>query len=231
MTPATHSMSLPRATLAVLAKELRVEFRSFELLTSTIVFSLIVVSFFSVALDPTSAESRRFGPGLIWVALLFASSLMLQPCFSRERTNDTLNALRLAPVDPFAILAGKILANFCFLILVEAVLLPAFAVLYDVPVAPVAGSVAVIMLLGTIGIATVGTVFSAVASQARMREMLLPLLMLPALVPLLIGCTLAVAGLLDDPPALDSTWLVFLVAFDVIFLTASWLFGVYLLEE
>lgn len=231
MNSTVKSMSLSRATLAVFAKELRVEFRSFELLTSTVVFSLIVVSFFSFALDPTSAESRRFGPGLIWIALLFASSLMLQPCFSRERTNDTLAALRLAPVDPFSILAGKIFANFCFLLMVEAVLLPAFAVLYDVPLAPVAGPVAIVMLLGTLGIATVGTVFSAVASQARMREMLLPLLMLPALVPLLIACSLATGGLLDDPPQLDRTWLIFLVAFDVIFLTASWLFGVYLLEE
>jgi heme exporter protein B len=228
---APQTPSLPRASLAVLGKELRVEFRSFELLTSTIVFSLIVVSLFSFTLDPTPDESRRFGPGLIWIALLFAASLMFQTSFSRERINDTLAALRLAPIDPAAILAGKILANFCFLVLVEAVLLPIFAVLYDVPLVPVAGSLAIVLLLGTLGIATVGTVFSGVASHARMREVLLPLLMLPALVPLLIGTTLAMAGLLDQTPYLDRGWLVFLVAFDVIFLAATWLFGGYLLEE
>jgi heme exporter protein B len=156
---------------------------------------------------------------------------MLQPSFSRERTNDTLGALRLAPIDPFAILAGKLLANFCFLLLVELVLLPAFSVLYDVPLAPVAAQVAVVMLLGSLGIATVGTIFSAIASQARMRELLLPLLMLPALAPILIATTEATAGLLSDPPELQLNWIVFLLAFDVIFLTATWLFGGYLLEE
>jgi heme exporter protein B len=224
-------MSLTRAAFTILSKELRAEFRTFELLTSTIVFVVLVVFLFSFAFDPTSAESRRFGPGLVWIALLFAASLMLQPSFARERTNDTLAALRLAPIDPFAILAGKLLANFCFLLLVEVVLLPAFSVLYDVPLAAVAPSLALVMVLGTLGVATVGTVFAAIASQARMRELLLPLLLLPALAPVLIASTEATAGLLDETPRLQPSWLMMLCAFDLVFLTASWLFGAYLLEE
>jgi heme exporter protein B len=224
-------VSLTRAAFTILRKELRAEFRTFELLTSTIVFVVVVVFLFSFAFDPTSAESRRFGPGLVWIALLFAASLMLQPSFARERTNDTLAALRLAPIDPFAILAGKLLANFCFLLLVEAVLLPAFSVLYDVHLAPVAPSLALVMVLGTLGVATVGTVFAAMASQARMRELLLPLLLLPALAPVLIASTEATAGLLDETPALQPSWLMMLCAFDLVFLTASWLCGAYLLEE
>ena len=224
-------MSTGRAALVILRKELRAEFRAFELLTSTIVFVVLVVFLFSFAFDPTSAESRRFGPGLVWIALLFAAALMLQPSFARERTNDTLAALRLAPVEPFAILAGKILANFCFLLLVEAVLLPAFSVLYDVPLAPVAGSLILVTTLGTLGVATVGTVFAAIAAQARMRELLLPLLLLPALAPVLVASTEATGGLLADPPSLPRNWVLLLCAFDVIFLTASWLFGSYLLEE
>ncbi len=224
-------MNVARAALTILRKELRSEFRTFELLTSTIVFVVLVVFLFSFAFDPTTAESRRFGPGLVWIALLFAASLMLQPSFARERVNDTLAALRLAPIEPFAILAGKILANFCFLVMVEAVLLPAFSVLYDVPLAPVALSLTLVTSLGTLGVATVGTVFAAIAAQARMRELLLPLLLLPVLAPVLIASTEATAGLLGDPPALPSAWLTLLCAFDVIFLTASWLFGAYLLEE
>jgi heme exporter protein B len=224
-------MTTGRAAIAILTKELRAEFRTFELLISTIVFVLIVLVVFSFAFDPTTAEARRFGPGLLWIALLFAASLMLQPSFTRERANDTLAALRLAPIDPFAILAGKLLANFCFLILVELVLLPIFSVLYDVSLGHVVLPLALVMLLGTLGIATVGTVFSSIASQARMRELLLPLLLLPALAPALIASVEATKSLLDDPPELSRSWTLVLVAYDVIFLTATWLFGGYLLEE
>ncbi len=224
-------MTTGRAAIAILTKELRAEFRTFELLISTIVFVLIVLVVFSFAFDPSTAEARRFGPGLLWIALLFAASLMLQPSFTRERANDTLAALRLAPIDPFAILAGKLLANFCFLILVELVLLPIFSVLYDVSLAHVALPLTLVMLLGTLGIATVGTVFSSIASQARMRELLLPLLLLPALAPALIASVEATKSLLDDPPELSRSWTLVLVAYDVIFLTATWLFGGYLLEE
>ena len=224
-------MNAPRATLTILAKEIRAEFRSFELLTSTLVFVLIVVFVFSFAFDPSAAESRRFGPGLLWIALLFAGSLMFQPAFSRERVNDTLGGLRLAPVPPFAILAGKLLANLFFLLLVEAALLPVFGTLYNISLAPVAAPLALIMLMGTLGVATIGTVFSAIASHARMRELLLPLLLLPALSPVLIASTEATAGLLADPYELRTTWLVILAAFDIMFLTAARLFGEYLLEE
>lgn len=231
MKQTAQSVGLTRATATVFAKELRVEFRSFEILTSTIIFALIVVFVFSFAFNPSSADSRRFGAGFIWIALLFASSLMLQPSFTRERTNDTIAALVLAPIDPFAIIAGKLFANFFFLVLVELILLPAFSVLYNVPLLGIIGPLAGVMLLGTFGIATVGTVFAAISSQARMRELLLPLLLLPALVPLLIASASATIGLLSDTPDLPIAWLAVMVCFDVMFFTAAWLFGGDLLEE
>ena len=224
-------MSLARATGIILAKELRTEFRSRELLVTTIVFVLIVIVLFSFTFDPTSSESRRFGPGLLWLAFLFAGSLMLQPSFLREQTNDTLAALRLAPIDPFSILAGKMAANFLFLFLVEMILLPVFAVLYNIAILPVLAPLVLVLALGTIGIATTGTVFSAVSAQARLRELLLPLLLLPVLAPVLIASTEATAGILRDPSELSRVWLTFLAAFDVIFLTAAWMTGEYLLEE
>ncbi len=224
-------MTLARAALLILAKELRSEFRTRELLATTVVFVLAVVVLFSFTFEPTAAESRRFGPGLLWMAFLFAGSLMLHPSFAREQANDTLAALRLAPIEPFAILLGKILSNLLILLLAEFLLLPVFAVLYNVRLSPVLGRLVLVLALGTLGVTTVGTVFSAVAAQARLRELLLPLLLLPALTPVLIASTEATASLLADPPALPRSGLVFLVAFDVVFLTASWLFGDYLLEE
>ena len=149
----------------------------------------------------------------------------------REQANDTLSALRLAPIEPFSILLGKILANFLFLLFAEIVLLPIFAVLYDVHLVPVAGRLFLVLVLGTLGVVTVGTVFSAVSAQARMRELLLPLLLLPALTPVLIASAELTAGLLGETPALRKSWLAFLAAFDIVFSTATWLFGEYLLEE
>jgi len=224
-------VSLARAAAIILAKELRTEFRTLELLQTTVVFVLVVLVLFSFTFDPTASESRRFAPGLLWLAFLFAGSLMLHPSFTREQANETLAALRLAPIEPFAILLGKVLANFMFLLLAEVLLLPIFAVLYNVHLAPVLGRLLLVLVLGTLGLTTTGTVFSAMASQARMRELLLPLLLLPVLTPALIASAEATAGLLGDPPELPQVWLVFLVAFDVLFLTATWLFGEYLLEE
>lgn len=224
-------MSTARAAAIVLAKELRLEFRSRELLSATLVFALTIVVLFSFAFEPTAAESRRYGPGLLWIAFLFAGSLMLNPSFAREQSNDTLDALRMAPISSFAILSGKMAANFIFLSLAEIVFVPVFAVLYDVSVLDVAGRLIFVLLLGTVGIVVTGTVFSAISARARMRELLLPLLLLPILAPLLIAAVEATASLFQDQPELDRTWVAFLAGFDIVFLTASWLLSDFLVEE
>src|SRR5579862_3605085 len=128
-------MTTARAAAILLTKELRLEFRTRELLNATVIFALIVVVLFSFAFDPTAGESRRYGPGLLWIAFLFAGSLMLHPSFGREQANQTLDALRMAPISPFAILLGKMLANLLFLLAAEVILVPVFAVLYDVSLA------------------------------------------------------------------------------------------------
>jgi heme exporter protein B len=224
-------MTTARAAAIVLAKELRLEFRTRELLNLTVVFSLIVVVLFSYTFEPTAAESRRYGPGLLWIAFLFAGSLMLHPSFARERLNDTLDALRMAPVSSFAILLGKMLANLIFLSLSEVVLVPVFAVLYNISLAGVVGRLIIVLILGTSGVVITGTVFSVISAHARMRELLLPLLLLPILAPLLIAAVEATALLLAEQPVLDPTWVAFLAGFDIVFLTASWLLCDFLVEE
>jgi heme exporter protein B len=220
-----------RAAGAILAKELRLEFRTRELLTATVIFALIVVVLFSFAFDPTPAESRRYGPGLLWIAFLFAGSLMLNPSFSREQSSETLDALRMAPISNFAILLGKILANFIFMSLAEVLLVPIFAVLYNVSLAGIVGRLIFVLVLGTLGLTVTGTVFSAISAHARMRELLLPLLLLPILTPMLIAAVESTAALFAEQPALDRTWVAFLAGFDIVFLTASWLLCDYLMED
>ena len=224
-------MALLSNTAALLGKELRTEFRSRELLTTTVVFILIVIVLFSFTFEPTSDESRRFGPGLLWLAFLFAASLMLQPCFLREQNNDTLSALRLSVSDPFAIFLPKLAANTLFLLLTELFLLPFFAMMYNVPVAGVLHWLVLVFVLGSLGISIAGTALSAISAQARMRELLLPLLMLPLLTPILVASTEVTKGLLDRAPYVQWKGIGFLAIFDMVFLTALWLFGEYLLEE
>src|SRR5229473_1653634 len=224
-------MALLSNTAVLLGKELRTEFRSRELLTTTVVFILTIVVLFSFTFDPSVSESRRFGPGLLWLAFLFAASLMLQPGFLREQNNDTLSALRLSVSDPFAIFLAKLVANAIFLLVTEMLLLPIFAVLYNVHILAVIPQLVLVLLLGSLGVAIPGTAFSAISAQARMRELMLPLLLLPLLTPVLIASTEATAALLEPNPALPPGGLGILIAFDIVFLTALWLFGEYLLEE
>src|SRR6202795_2533330 len=155
-------MALLSNTAVLLGKELRTEVRSRELLTTTTVFVLIVIVLFSFSFDPTSEESRRFGAGLLWLAFLFAASLMLQPCFLREQSNDTLSALRLSVSDPFAIFLAKLAANTLFLLLTELLLLSLFATMYTVRACSVMHSLVLVFFLGSLGISVVGTALSAI---------------------------------------------------------------------
>src|SRR6266567_981553 len=224
-------MAVLADTTVLLGKVLRTEFRSRELLTTTVVFILVVVVLFSFTFDPSAGESRRFGPGLLWLSFLFAASLMLQPCFLREQNNDTLSALRLSVKDPFAIFFAKLAANTFFLLLTELLMLPFFAGFFNVHILSVFPQLVLVFFLGSLGIAIPGTAFSAISAQARMRELMLPLLLLPLLTPVLIASTDVTAGLLEPEPSLNFGGLGIMIAFDVVFLTALWLFGEYLLEE
>ena len=224
-------MSLFSNTAVLLNKELRSEFRSRELLTTTVVFILVVLILFSFAISPTTEESREFGPGLLWLAILFAASLMLQPCFLREQSNDTLSSLRLAVSDPFSIFLAKLIANTLFLLLTELIMLPFFAIFYNVPILPEFHWLMVVLFLGSLGISVAGTALSAISAQARMRELLLPLLLLPLLTPVLVVSATVTVSLFEREPIVKGKGIAFLAVFDVVFLTALWLFGEYLLEE
>jgi heme exporter protein B len=145
--------------------------------------------------------------------------------------NDTLSSLRLAVSDPFSIFLAKLGANTLFLLLTEIVMLPIFAVFYNIPVLPNLPVLVLVLFVGSLGIAITGTAISAISAQARMRELLLPLLLLPLLTPVLVVSSIVTAGLLDRDPVVQWKGIAFLGVFDLIFLTALWLFGQYFLEE
>jgi len=224
-------MSLFSNTATLLGKELRTEFRSRELLTTTAVFILIVLVLFSFAVTPGTEEARQFAPGLLWLAILFASSLMFQSCYLREQTNDTLSSLRLAVSDPFSIFLAKLIANTLFLLLTEIIMLPFFALFYNIPLWSKLPVLLLVLLVGSLGISIAGTAISAISAQARMRELLLPLLLLPLLTPVLVVSSLVTGNLLEREPIIQWKGIAFVAVFDLVFLTALWLFGEYLLEE
>src|SRR6266403_1916062 len=224
-------MRLLANTAALLGKELQTEFRSRELLITTMFFVLTVIALFSITFDAAVSDPKNVGPGLLWLAILFAASLMLQPCFLREQTNDTLSSLRLAVSDPFSIFLAKLIANTLFLLLTELIMLPFFAIFYNVPVLPEFHWLLLVLFLGSLGISIAGTALSAISAQARMRELLLPLLLLPLLTPVLVVSATVTVSLFEREPVVKGKGIAFLAVFDVVFLTALWLFGEYLLEE
>lgn len=221
-----------QASLTIFAKDVTAERRTKEVFNSVLVFALVVIVIFSFAFEPTSEETRTIAGGLLWIAFVFAGLLGLNRSFAREQQNDCLEGLRLAPVDASAIFLGKMLGNLLFLLLTEVIVLPFFAIFYNIALLRRAGWLALILLLGTWGLAAVGTIFSAIAANTRLRELMLPVLFLPVSVPLLIGVVEATTVWLSDQPIQEaSLWLKLLLGYDLIFTTLA-IFGFgFVLEE
>ena len=209
-----------RQVLAVVRKDLLVEARARDLLLVMLTFAVLSLIIFNLALDLWGPVVEQVGPGLLWLTITFAAMLGMGRTFVREFERGTLAGLLLAPIDRGTLFIGKLLANLIFLFIMEAVTLPMFALLFNLPV--LQPSVILITVLGTLGFATLGTIFSAMAAHSRAREALLPLLLLPTTVPVLIGAVKAtsdaMSGAEGGPP-----WIGLLIAFNVIFLTLSYL--------
>ena len=206
-----------RAVLALVWKDVLLEARTKDMFVAVLVFSLLVVVIFNFAISPTPQLVALVAPGILWVAFVFGGVLGLTRSFAVERERGTLHGLLLAPVGRDAIFFGKMLAIFLIMLLVEAVVFPVFTVMFNLsPAAPLMIPVAV---LATLGIAAVGTLFSAMAVNTRAREVLLPVLFLPVVVPIMIAAVEASGLALREYGASDVLrWLQFLAVFDAIFL-------------
>lgn len=217
---------------AILWKDILTEYRTKDVLTSMLIFGLLVILMFHFAFEPDSQETEKFGPGLLWMTFIFAGILGMNRAFAGERENDSLQGLMLAPVDWGAIYLGKMLANLVFMLLAESIILFCFALFFNFSLLPRWGWMVAITLLGTLGFASVGTILAAVSMNTRMSDVMLPVLLLPIALPVVIGAVESTAAILTDPPGESLTfWVRFLVVFNIIFITLPLLLFDFVLEE
>lgn len=208
-----------RASLMVAAKDLRAELRTKEALNASLAFSIVILLLFSFAFEPTTEEMRSLAGGLLWLVFAFAGTLILNRSFARELPNDCLDGLLMSPLAPAALYAGKALANFALLGAVELVGLTVFGLFYNVAWTRQFWPLAGVLALGTWAMTAVGTLFSALTVNLRLRELMLPLLLYPILVPALLAAIQLTGPLaVGQPLAPDMiVWLKLLASFDIIF--------------
>jgi heme exporter protein B len=216
-------MRVVRQVLTVAAKDLRAELRTKEAINASFAFALVILLMFSFAFDPQEETTREISGGLLWIVFAFAGTLILNRSFARELPNDCLDALISAPISGPVLFLGKAFANFLLVFAVELVSLPVFAIFYGVHLTAHLGQLLMVLALGTWGMTVIGTIFSALTVNIRLREVMLPMLTYPILVPVLMGCMLLTKGLVMGQPIGPDTqdWLKMLVGFDVMFTAVS----------
>jgi heme exporter protein B len=212
--------SLRSITLATLTKDIRLEWRSKDALNSMLFFSLLVVVIFSFSFDPVAEESRHIVGGLVWVAFLFAAVVALNQTWAREVRNQVLDAYRVSPAPANGLFLAKVLGNFIFVTLLEALMTPLFVVFYNLrPLGPI-WQLIPIAVFGTWALVINGTFFAAMSLRTRNREIMLPLLLFPISIPALMGMVQATTAVLTGEES-ARFWIVLLLTYDVVFTTAS----------
>ena len=218
------------AMIAVLWKDLAAEMRSREVVSAMLVFSILVIVIFNFALELDPQVRASVTSGILWVTLVFAGTLGLNRSMAIEKDRGCLDGLLLAPVDRTAIYFGKALGNWLFMLIVAAIILPLYSLLYNANL--LLGGLILVILLGTVGYTAVGTLLSAMAVQARTRDILLPILLFPVVIPALIASVKASSGYLQGLEMVDiQPWLNLLIAYDAIFIAAAFMVFDFVVEE
>jgi heme exporter protein B len=211
-------------------KDIVAELHTKEMISAMLVFSVLALLIFSFALDLRGETAEAAAPGVLWATVAFAGTLGLSRSLAREQQSGCIDGLLLAPVDRTAIFFGKAAGNLLFIVIVEAVLLPLFSALFDV--ALMQYTVLVVLVLGTLGYASVGTLLAAIAVNTRAREVMLPVLLLPLAVPVLIGAVRATGGLVEGATLSEvGGWIRILVVYDLVIMAVSLLTFRYVVEE
>lgn len=224
--------ALLRAAWHIAVKDVAIEWRTKTAFASGLVFVVLVLAVLFFSRDPTAVASSDIAPGALWVTFTFAAMLGLNRAFLLERELHGLDGILLTPVPRAAIFWGKFGANLVFVGAIEAISLPLFVVFYDVPIWMRFGELVLVIAMATVAFVAVGTLLSAMAVRTRYAELMLPLLLLPFLVPPLVGGVQLTARLLEGRPLSDlSGWLKLIAAFDLAFVSLSALLFQVVIEE
>ncbi len=211
--------SLRSITLATLTKDIRLEWRSKDALNSMLFFSLLVVVIFSFSFDPVAEESRHIVGGLIWVAFLFAAVVALNQTWARELRNQVLDAYRVSPAPANGLFLAKVLGNFIFVSVLEALMTPLFIIFYNLRALGPAWQLIPLAIFGTWALVVNGTFFAAMSLRTRNREIMLPLLLFPISIPAIMAMVQATTSILTGEES-ARFWIVLLLTYDVVFTTA-----------
>lgn len=213
-------------------KDLLIEFRSRTALLSAAVFTVLVLVIFNFGRDPTAVATLDLAPSILWVTFTFAAMLALNRAFQLELENEALDGLLLSPASRHSLYLGKLLGNLVFVAVIEMIGLPLFVLFFNVSPGPALAPLLAVIALATVGFVAVGTLFSAMVVRTRFAELMLPVLLLPFLVPPLIGAVQVTAQLLAGRPLSEGQgWLKLLAAYDIAFVTAATMLFPHTVEE
>jgi heme exporter protein B len=219
-----------KAIGSIVWKDLLTELRSRELISAMLVFALLVILIFNFAIELQPDLRIIITPGVLWVTFAFAGTLGLNRSMAVEKDRGCLDGLLLAPVDRSAIYFGKALGNLVFMLIVAIIVLPVYSLLYNITLFN--PGLLLVVLLGSVGYAAVGTLLASMAVQTRTRDVLLPVLLFPVIVPVLLAAVKASGGYLQNLPMNEIwPWLNILIAYDVIFTALSFMFFEFVVEE
>jgi heme exporter protein B len=219
-----------RSVAAIAWKDLRAEIRSRELINSMLLFTLMTVMVFSLALELDAEARQNTVAGVLWVTIVFAGILGLGRSLASEKDRGSLDALLLAPINRSALFFGKMIGNLLFVLIIGLVLMVLLTVMFNVSL--VQPLLLLIVVLGSVGFTTVGTLLASMSVHARARETLLPILLMPVVLPLLISAVRASTAILDDLPSEDwLPWIQLLAIADVIYIVAGYALFDFVVEE
>ena len=217
-----------RQVRALLWKDLSIECQTKDVVLSILVFGLLALTVFVFSFDLRADSLLLVSPGVLWVAIIFAGTVGLGRSYSHERERGSMEGLLLCPMDRSAVYIAKLLTNLVYMGAATAVLVPVFAGFFGAPVLRL--PVLAVILLGVVGLSAVGTVFGAMAVNTRAREVMLPVLLFPVLVPLVISAVKATGQLMDGQPW-PTTWTNLLMGFDIVYLVVSFIVFEFVIED
>lgn len=214
----------------IIWKDVISEIRTKESISSVLVFTLLVIVVFNFAFGSNPEAMRTVAPGILWVTFAFAGVLSLNRSFIMEREDNCIEGLMVCPISRETIYVGKMLSSLIFMLIVEIIALPIFTMLFNIPV--LSGEIVAITFLTTVGFVAIGTLFAAMAVNTKAREMVLPILFLPIVSPIIVSAVKASdQALSGETWGSLSSWLQIIIAFDVIFIVASFLVFSFVIEE